>query len=261
MSDSQAPGDDRGAGAIGSNSVLTPDYIESILADFRAWLGNPPSEARASPAEAVDLHTLVAQFTALRHEVNLQTRAVRQQQEQNAETLRQFGDGLRLLEERARQEPVDDEGERVASLLNALVDAADAQQLAVRELARVAATVTAPLKEAPPAAPTRLGRWLGLDRIAAVLQARSSELDRVRETIDAAATGLTLGLHRLERIMARHGLEPVSALGRPFDPETMEAVEAVAMSDRPAGEVLGELRRGYLLNGRLFRFAQVKVAK
>ena len=45
----------------------------------------------------VDLYTLVGQFTALRQEVNLQTRAVRAQQEQNAETLRQLAEAVDYL--------------------------------------------------------------------------------------------------------------------------------------------------------------------
>jgi len=38
-------------------------------------------------------------------------------------------------------------------------------------------------------------------------------------------------------------------------------VEAVLDSGRPAGEVIEEVRRGYLWNGRVFRYAQVRVAK
>ena len=41
----------------------------------------------------------------------------------------------------------------------------------------------------------------------------------------------------------------------------MEVVEAVADSGRPAGEVIDEARPGYLWNGRVFRYAQVRVAK
>ena len=51
----------------------------------------PPAAADGEP---IDLHTLLAQFTALRHEVHLQTRAARAQQEQGAETLRQFAETL-----------------------------------------------------------------------------------------------------------------------------------------------------------------------
>src|SRR5215813_13018876 len=91
MSEPATPGLAGGAAASGATPAVTPDEIEAILADFRDWLREaaPPFEAPPG-AEPVDLHTLVAHFTALRHEVNLQTRAVRQQQEQNAETLRQL---------------------------------------------------------------------------------------------------------------------------------------------------------------------------
>lgn len=46
-----------------------------------------------------------------------------------------------------------------------------------------------------------------------------------------------------------------------FDPERMEVVEVVIDSGKPAGEVIEEVRRGYFWRGRVFRFAQVRVAK
>src|SRR5215211_4735558 len=52
-------------------AALTPEAVERVLADCRAWLGEltgPPHPAAPAPdPPAVDLHTLVAQFTALRH--------------------------------------------------------------------------------------------------------------------------------------------------------------------------------------------------
>jgi molecular chaperone GrpE len=41
----------------------------------------------------------------------------------------------------------------------------------------------------------------------------------------------------------------------------MEALEIVASSGRPSGEVIDEVRRGYVWRGRVFRFAQVRVAQ
>jgi len=60
-----------------------------VLADFRSWLERAPAPA-VPPAvpQPLDLHTLLSQFVALRHEVNLQTKASRAQQEQNAEAIR-----------------------------------------------------------------------------------------------------------------------------------------------------------------------------
>jgi molecular chaperone GrpE len=66
---------------------------------------------------------------------------------------------------------------------------------------------------------------------------------------------------RVERLMREVGLEAVECVGRPFDPEAMEAVEAVADSGQPAGTVVEELRRGYRWRGRVFRYAQVRVSQ
>jgi molecular chaperone GrpE (heat shock protein) len=41
----------------------------------------------------------------------------------------------------------------------------------------------------------------------------------------------------------------------------MEGVEAVAAGNHSPGTVVEELRRGYLWDGRVFRFAQVRVTK
>src|SRR5947207_5204804 len=84
--------------------ALTPEAIDTLLADFRRWLEQlavPPADGAAPPppaAEPVDLHTLLGQFLAVRHEVNLQTKAVRAQQEQNAETLHDLSVALDALE-------------------------------------------------------------------------------------------------------------------------------------------------------------------
>ena len=56
-------------------------------------------------------------------------------------------------------------------------------------------------------------------------------------------------------------LEPIPTVGRTFDPEAMEALEAVAGSGRPSGEVVEEVRRGYQQGGRVVRCALVRVAR
>ena len=122
--------------ADGRAEALTPQRVEGVLADFRAWLREAAAPPPAAPdAEAIDLHTLLAQFTALRHEVHLQTRAARAQQEQGAEALRQLGEAVaasqqsRLGEEQARDEAL-------RPLLKALVDVYDNLALAEREVRR-----------------------------------------------------------------------------------------------------------------------------
>jgi hypothetical protein len=59
--------------AVGRPEALTPDAVEAALAEFRTWLLENPTPG--PDAEAVTLDRVLEQFTALRHEVNLQTRA------------------------------------------------------------------------------------------------------------------------------------------------------------------------------------------
>jgi molecular chaperone GrpE len=261
MPECPPPGVAEGAAGRGAQA-LTPDAVAAVLADFRTWLldlAAAPPAAEPAPPPAVDLHALLGGFVALRHEVNLQTRATRAQQEQNAETLRQLGEALEAL----RQAPQPAQDEAIRPLLKTLVDLYDSLALAEREVRRVQEAVLA----APPAeAPRRSlwARWFGAgpaaDEAERGRQAREAR-ERVRGMLASLATGYTMSLQRLDRALRQHGLEPMAVVGRPFDPERMEVLEAVADSGRGPGEVLDEVRRGYLRNGRVFRFAQVRVAR
>lgn len=237
---------------------MTNEEIEAVLSDFRQWLAESarPQTPTATP-EPIDLHTLVGQFTALRQEVNLQTRAVRAQQEQNAETLKLLTETIEqttsVEDDAADPTPEDDR-----PLLKALIETADVQSLALRELKRLAATLEAAESSEPPRS-SWLGRLVGVDRILQELRKRPEAAYHAK--VESAAAGLAMGLQRIERLLAHHGLTPMNAENRPFDPDQMEAIEVVVDASRKPGEVVDEVRRGWHWNGRVFRFAQVRVAK
>jgi molecular chaperone GrpE len=219
---------------------LTPAAIDAALADFRRWLEDLAAGAPEPPAEpeepTVDLETLVAAFTALRHEVNLQTKATRAQSEQMAQA-------LEALRQPAAASTDDAD---VRPFVKALAEGYDALTRAAKELEQLQQGVTA----APPQ-PSFLQRFF----------TRGTAATNVTDRLSATAAGLRMSENRFERLMREVGLEPVECLGRPFDPETMEAVEAIADSGQPPGTVIEELRRGYRWRGRVFRFAQVRVAR
>lgn len=298
-----APGGDR-------QEALTPAHVEAILAEFRCWLAQaaapPPEPGGAPQTEPIDLHTLLGQFVALRHEVNLQTRAARAQQEQSAEALGLLQSALEALQRRAvaaeQAEQLPQE-EQLRPLLKTLVDLEDALSLARREmvrvqdtldpaLARLASAVESDSELSPPlpcpAAPRRSfwARLFGAKADQAAAQERASALqeqvarqqqqlaaaresqaetrqaaERVRQFVASVITGYTMSLQRIERALQQHGLEPIRCVGEPFDPEAMEAVEVVTESGRGATEVIQEVRRGYRWRGRVFRYAQVRVAR
>jgi molecular chaperone GrpE len=249
-----------------------------VLADFRDWLSAlaaqseapPPDEGNAEP----DLYALLKQFTALRHEVNLQTKAARAQQDQNGASLAQLTRALDALQQ--AQAGATREGEqRLRPLLITLVELYDALSVADREARRVQETVLSALQEdARPSAPPvpAPACWLlppAYRRAEAARRQRDQVRDaqrredraRVRQLLASLTTGYAMSLQRVERALKQHGLEPILATGQPFDPERMEAVEAVAGSDVPPARVINEVLRGYLWNGRVFRFAKVRVAK
>jgi molecular chaperone GrpE len=281
--------------------TLTPERIESVLAEFRSWLtsaAETPATDSVALDEPLDLYTLLAQFTALRHEVNLQTKAVRLQQEQSGDTLKQLStalDALRQVQSGARGSEEQVREDAMRPLLKSLIDVYDALALAEREVRRTQESLESrdekgeesespaerPMTSQPETKPSIWARLFGLDhiireqevRIKQLTQelaaARSSQesteekpkLLRLRQTLASVLTGYTMSLQRVERVLGQHGLEPIPTVGVSFDPESMEVLEAVADSGSPAGEVVGEVRRGYLWRGKLFRFAQVRVAR
>jgi molecular chaperone GrpE len=76
-----------------------------------------------------------------------------------------------------------------------------------------------------------------------------------------AQKGIYLIRSQLEDILKSYGLERIAVSpGQVFDPARQEAIVEVE-SDKPAGTVIEEVGKGYLLNGRVIRPARVKVAK
>jgi len=101
--------------------------------------------------EPLDLHTLLAQFVALRHEVNLQTKASRAQQEQNADALGSLAKALEALEQARAAPPADD---KVRPLLKTLIDLHDNLSLALREVERTQEVLRPLLDQFAPRAPS-----------------------------------------------------------------------------------------------------------
>ena len=80
---------------------------------------------------------------------------------------------------------------------------------------------------------------------------------------DAAAyrTGVELIYKQLQDLLAKRGVTPIEAVGKPFDPRFHQAITYEPSPGRADGEVAEEVRRGYLHGDRLLRPAMVKVAR
>ena len=237
------------AGGGRAAGALSPAAAAAVLADFRAWLAELAAapEAARPPEPTVDLFTLVGQFTALRHEVNLQTRATRAAVEQSAEVLKQ-------LTVPAKESA--DDGLR--PVVKAVIDIADALALSLRQMEKFRDAVEPLLAGTTPEAP-RPGFFARLFGPKPVAPPAADP--KLRQLAASAADGYAMSLRRVERLLPTLELTPVSCTGEVFDPETMEAVEVAADTGQPSGTVVEVVRPGYRWRGRLFRPAQVKVAR
>ena len=248
---------------------MTADATDRILADFRTWLEALPDSGAARPETlpppAVDLGALAAQFTALRHDVNLQTKATRAVLDQSGEALKQLAARPTFTDAESHLKPT----------RKLLIDLADALSLSHAQISKSVAANAESAEinwPAPPEGPKN-GFWnrlLGGPNIeylrwADTMQAHAgvilTERDHLREILAGLADGYTLSLRRVERALPHYSLEPIECDGYPFDPELMEVVEVIGDSDRPSGTVVHVVRAGYRVGGQVIRFAQVAVAR
>ena len=90
---------------------------------------------------------------------------------------------------------------------------------------------------------------------------RALEAEADSDAAAAYRAGVELIRKQLLDVLARRGVAPLDTAGQQFDPHFHEAVAHEESSDHAAGEIIGELRRGYVMGARLLRPAMVRVAK
>jgi len=91
------------------------------------------------------------------------------------------------------------------------------------------------------------------------------ELGLTAASGDAAAKGIVDGFSMVHRqlgdFLISSGLQPIDAVGQPFDPKFHEALGHETDAAQADGVVLRQLRRGYRLAERLIRPSSVIVNK
>jgi molecular chaperone GrpE len=73
--------------------------------------------------------------------------------------------------------------------------------------------------------------------------------------------GIELIYRQFQDALQKIGVQPIVAVGQPFDPRVHEAIEMVDTTDVPDHHVLEELQRGYKYKERMLRPAMVRVAR
>jgi molecular chaperone GrpE len=256
-----------------------PEEVEGLLNRFREWLGTVRFEAqdldRAGPGPGPERHEpepelglidLVEEFTALRHELKLQTKSGRgllEQAESMVSALRQAIEQFRSVEPKEAQ-AVWAAGKVLAE---ALADLDEALVRGRREIEKAGRRIAEESIDAlARALDDRFGRrsWirrrLSVGYHQEVLQV-VREAGRVRrELFDSLLEGYGLIQNRLSRVMKAERIERIPCEGQPVDPERMVVIDVLEDPSRPPGTVVKEFRSGYTWRGRLLRYAEVQAA-
>ena len=81
------------------------------------------------------------------------------------------------------------------------------------------------------------------------------------DKLDSLAAGVEMTERAMLAAFERFGIRPIDALGRPFDHNLHEAMFEVPDPGQPAGTVVQEMEKGYVLDDRLLRPARVGVTR
>lgn len=96
-----------------------------------------------------------------------------------------------------------------------------------------------------------------VDNLERAIASAASENENGQSLVD----GVALTLAEIMKILEKHYVSPIQALGEPFDPAFHQAMCQEESADQPPNTVVQEFQKGYLIHDRLLRPAMVVVSK
>ena len=94
------------------------------------------------------------------------------------------------------------------------------------------------------------------DYLRALSVARQSKSEQI-----VVIEGLEGILKNIDSLLASEGVREIEAVGTPFDPNVHDAIAYSARDDVAENTVTAEIRKGYMLNGRVLRPSLVEISK
>lgn len=88
----------------------------------------------------------------------------------------------------------------------------------------------------------------------------SLALSKAEQKEDPFVKGVQLVYDTLLKALEGHGAEPFDSVGKELDTERMEAIATLPSTEIEEGKVSNEVKRGWMLKGKVLRAAQVVVS-
>jgi molecular chaperone GrpE len=256
---------------------------DQLMERFRAWLEQTRTEtaveegdSAASGGESSDeavcaggvgFLQLVQEFTALRHELKLQTKSARGLEERTEQTLAALHEAaaeFRAVEAKEAEAAAKASEPYVRSLVE-LDEAVARGRLAVENTRRRIAEegeerFRGPWAELSGRLPT-WKRWLCRRWLREVEALCRRQFQETATVLDAMENGYLMLQNRLQKNLAEREISRIECLGRTVDPHCVTVVEAVDDPSQRSGTVVEVVRPGYFWKGDVYRFAEVRAVR
>jgi len=204
--------------------------FESFLDDYQT-----SESTRLDVTEPADQFSLLAELTTLKAEVKQESRYVK-------EALDQFKSAYQLLQ---------DENER---LTEALAKQGLAQENEWKGRLR-------PLLEDLLDLCDRMEAGTAMSMDGQPINISWFNRAQVKNRLEAMIQGQQMTLQKMAEMLSKLNVTPMQVVGSGLDPHRMKAVDIEKKSNLADGEVISEVRKGYLWDNNLLRTAEVVVNK
>ncbi len=247
--------------------TIDQEVLFTKFLDYLQSEQTPPEylgEAPESP-NLFDAYQMVAEWTALRHEVKQQGKLLRSTQDalvQALEVTRADKEQLQIrLEESQKQASAkfEQQQEKLLKDLLGILDALDRACTYWQEELEALSTIT--LK------PTRqkgfwikIKQWFAGKEVESTLSEKPVVSESLSEILTSNQQGVELIRRSLLEVLRQRRVVPIVAQGKPFNSQTMYAVGREEKAGVTDNTVIQEVVRGYLCGDRILREAQVIVA-
>jgi molecular chaperone GrpE (heat shock protein) len=208
-------------------------WKEKALSDFDLWLDDMPDELpkpKTVETESCDLYTLLVEFINLRQEIHIQNREQHNTLKTQQSLIEDHREIARLFEKCTQQLEKLEENIRRNCEKRMVVPFLDIRDAIIR----------------------------GLTAARQVKQTRGI-LKKTPKGIEGIVEGYEMALRRFDRSLSHAGIEPIDAVGLPFDPSNMEALGKKNETDTAPGIVVEQIRSGFIRGTEVLRTAQVVV--
>ncbi|MGC8549488.1 MAG: nucleotide exchange factor GrpE [Acidobacteriaceae bacterium] len=224
------------------NEHAPEGLMPEVLAVLRDGEPLPPLHGMDAAGQGSDLYSLWSSIVTLTQEVRVQGRLFKQLNETVAQSVK---NGSESADAQMSRSETGAGGRPRKQEIDLLLDLRD-------RIDRGIGTARNASAELDPARLPRLARWLGVGR---------GYAQHAQEVFHALSHGYLLTLERLDEALVACGLDRIVCLNRIFDPQCMTVIDIEETGAIPEGTVVEVYRDGYEWNGKVYRSAQVRVAR